>query len=545
MARRVVRYADTSGGGGDYPIPQAAKYRDYVVKSFNDDKPFDRFVKEQIAGDLLPSQSEAEHWQNLIATGYLAGTNRADGKQIFVADAVDNLGSAFLGVTVGCARCHNHKFDPIPTADYYALYGILASTHYPESGNDEVRFQRGFVYRDPEALNREDSKIFETQLKPIQNAIEAVMKLPGTYDDLVPQLEARRMHLFEHAPDLGESAYAVTEGEPEDANIQHYGDPRDLGEKVPRGFLQVLGGSALPPGAKGSGRMELANWIASKDNPLTARVIVNRIWQGHFGRGIVPTANDFGTRGVAPSNQALLDHLALKFIDNGWSIKTLHKEILLSHAYMLSSADSAANEEIDPDNAFLWRHSRSRLDAEEIRDSLLAVSQLLDRSPAPTHPFPPQSEWNWEDQNHFAPDVSKYETDRRTVYMMIQRTVRLPYFTLFDGPNTNVSTEQRSTSLTPLQALYFMNADFPRRAAKNLASTLLAKGPPEKSVVEEAFLTVYGRPPAPAETERATAFLHKTADAYATHDRATAKQSVALEELLKALFASNEFMFVE
>ncbi|HEY2843897.1 MAG TPA: DUF1549 domain-containing protein, partial [Bryobacteraceae bacterium] len=143
----VVRYADTSGGGGDYPVPQASKYRDYVIQAFNDDKPYDRFILEQLAGDLLPAKSEPEHWQNLIATGYLAGTNRADGKQIFVADAVDNLGSAFLGVTLGCARCHNHKFDPIPTADYYAIYGILASTHYPESGTDEVRFQRGFVYR--------------------------------------------------------------------------------------------------------------------------------------------------------------------------------------------------------------------------------------------------------------------------------------------------------------------------------------------------------------------------------------------------------------
>jgi hypothetical protein len=259
----------------------------------------------------------------------------------------------------------------------------------------------------------------------------------------------------------------------------------------------------------------------------------------------VPTANDFGTRGVAPSNQPLLDHLAFRLMDSGWSMKALHKEILLSHAYMLSSADSAANEEIDPDNAYIWRHSRSRLDAEEIRDSLLSVSQLLDRSPAGAHPFPPQAEWNWEDQNHFAPEMSKYETDRRTVYMMIQRTVRLPYFTLFDGPNTNVSTEQRSNSLTPLQALYFMNADFPRRAARNLASILLASGASEKEVVRQAFLTVYGRPPVSAESDGSIAFLHKAADAYSTHGVTGTAQSVALEELFKALFASNEFMFVE
>ena len=229
----VVRYADTSGGGGDYPIPQAAKYRDYVIQSFIDDKPYDRFIREQIAGDLLPSQSEPEHWQNIVATGYLAGTNRYEDKPVDVSDAVDNLGSAFLGVTVGCARCHDHKFDPIPTADYYALYGILHSTNYAHPGDDEVRYQKDFTYRDPEALKREDWKIFQKQLKPIQDAIDAVLQLPGTYDDLLPQLEARRMHLFEHMPDLGESAYAVTEGTPEDAKIQHLWRPRNLGEQGP------------------------------------------------------------------------------------------------------------------------------------------------------------------------------------------------------------------------------------------------------------------------------------------------------------------------
>jgi len=542
----VVRYADTSGGGGDYPIAQAAKYRDYVIQSFVDDKPYDRFIREQLAGDLLPSQSEPEHWQNIIATGYLAGTNRYENKATFVSDAVDNLGSAFLGVTVGCARCHDHKFDPIPTADYYALYGILHSTQYPDPGEDRIRYQKDFTYRDPEALKREDWKIFQQQLKPIQGAIDAVLQLPGTYDDLLPQLEARRMHLFQHMPDLGESAYAVTEGKPEDAKIQHYGDPKNLGDEVRRGFLQVLGGFALPPDAKGSGRLELANWIASKDNPLTSRVMVNRIWQGHFGRGIVATPNDFGNRGMAPSNQALLDYLAWKFIDGGWSIKAIQREILLSHAYQLSAADSFANEEIDPENAFVWRHSRTRLDAEEIRDSLLADAQLLDRTPAPMHPFPPQSEWNWEDQNHFSPDMSQYENDRRTVYMMIQRSVRLTYFTLFDGPNTNVSTEQRSSSLTPLQALYFMNGDLPKRCAANLVDHLPSTAVADKSDIEQAFMILYGRAPTEPEIERSATFLRTASDAYATHGMAgTDARKRALNEFVRALFATNEFMFID
>ncbi len=539
----VVRYADTNGAGGDYPIAQAAKYRDYVIKAFNSDKPYDQFIREQIAGDLLPSQSEPEHWEHIVATGYLAGTNRADGKAAYVSDAVDNVGSAFLGVTVGCARCHDHKFDPIPTADYYAIYGILNSTDYPEAGESKTRFQKDFTYRDPNALEREDYKTFQAQLKPIQNAIVAVLALPGTYDDVNPQLQARRMHLFEHFPDLGESAYAVKEGTPADVKIQHYGDPKNLGDEVRRGTLQVLGGGALPADLKGSGRLELANWIASKDNPLTARVMVNRLWQGHFGRGIVATANDFGSRGEAPSNQALLDYLATSFASNGWSTKALQKEMLMSHAYQLASTDSSANEEIDPDNAYLWRHSRARMDAEEIRDSLLADSGLLDRSPAGEFKFPPQAQWNWEEQNGFEPNPKEYESDRRTVYSMVQRSVRGTYFTLFDGPSTNVSTEQRSSSLTPLQALYFLNAPFPERCATNLAAQLGTAD--EKDSVQQAFLKIWGRPASGDELDRSLSFLHNASDTFATQAASPEARQKALTQFIKAMFASNEFMFIE
>ena len=246
----LVRYADTSGGGGDYPIPQAAKYRDYVIQSFLDDKPYDRFIREQIAGRTCCRRNRSPSigkisWLPDISLGRID----TEAKSTYVyRTRWNNLGSAATSaLTLGCARCHDHKFDPIPTADYYAVYGILNSTKYAESGHDEVRFQRDFTYRDPEATKREDWKIFQAQLKPIQDAIVAVLNLPGTYDDVLPQLEARRMHLFAHVPDLGESAYAVTEGEPQDSKIQHYGDPRNLGEQVRRGTLQVLGGSRASP----------------------------------------------------------------------------------------------------------------------------------------------------------------------------------------------------------------------------------------------------------------------------------------------------------
>jgi hypothetical protein len=559
----VVRYADTTGGGGDFPIPQAYKYRDYVIRSFNEDKPYDEFIKEQIAGDLLPAASEPEHWQRVIATGYLAGASTYDQAQI--QDAVDNLGYAFLGTTLACARCHNHKFDPIPTSDYYAIAGILKSTTFPRAGNDGVRYQTGMIYRDPKALERPDIKAFQAQLKPIATAIQGVLGLPGTYDDLLPQLQRRRMDLYQHAPEFPESAYAVTEGTPAQAQIMIHGDPANLGDEAPRGFLQVLGGGSLPAGTKGSGRLELANWIAGKDNPLTARVIVNRLWQGHFGRGIVATPNDFGTRGLPPSNQALLDYLAVELVAKGWSIKAMQREMALSHVYRLSTANNVADEAIDPDNSYLWRHSRQRLDAEEVRDSLLADAQLLDRSPAGPHPFPPQSEWNWEEQNPFAPDLKKYENDRRAVYMMVQRSVKHPYMTLFDGADANASTAQRNSSLTPLQALYFMDAAFPKRCADHLAELLDSrrpggdavrgmkissqaggKGSDEKEDLDRAFLIIYGRLPEKQEQQRSMQFLHDMSAKLLARGADPAKaRPAALSHLIQAMFSSNEFMFVE
>ena len=559
----VVRYADTTGGGGDFPIPQAYKYRDYVIASFNQDKPYDEFIKEQLAGDLLPAASEPEHWNHIIATGYLAGASTYDQAQI--EDAVDNVGYAFLGTTLACARCHDHKFDPIPTSDYYAIAGIFKSTTFAHAGSDNVRYQTGFIYRDPKALDRPDIKAFEAQLKPIATAISGVLGLPGTYDDLLPQLQRRRMDLYQHAPEFPESAYAVSEGTPVQAQIMIHGDPTTLGDEVPRGFLQVLGGGPLPAGTKGSGRLELANWIASKDNPLTARVLVNRLWQEHFGRGIVSTPNDFGTRGVPPSNQALLDYLATELVAKGWSIKAMQREIVMSHVYRLSTAKVVADDAIDPDNVYLWRHNRVRLDAEEVRDSLLADAQLLDRSPAGPHPFPPQSEWNWEEQNPFAPKLANYENDRRTVYMMVQRSVKHPYMTLFDGADANTSTAQRNSSLTPLQALYFLNAAFPKRCSDHLAELLDAGQPAsdavktekvssrvssdghdEKSELDRAFMIIYGRLPDKAEQERSMQFVQQVIARYLTSgaDPAKARQQ-AMSHLIQAMFSSNEFMFIE
>ena len=537
----VVRYSDTSSNSADFPVPDIYKYRDYVVQSFQDDKPYDRFIKEQIAGDLLSAATEAEHWQNVIATGYLANTNITEDP---VSDAVDNIGHAFLATTVACARCHDHKFDPIPTADYYGIYGVLASTHFATTGTEEVRYQRGLIYRDPKVVDSQEYKDFEEQLKPIADSIHAVIQLPY-FDDILPMLQARRMALFQNAPHF-ETAYAVSEDKPHNEHVQHYGSKKDLGEEVPRHFLQALGGADLPPDTRGSGRLEMANWIASRQNPVTARVMVNRIWQGHFGRGIVATPNDFGSRGAAPSDQKLLDYMATEFVEKGWSIKAMHRMILLSHTYQLSSDDSPETQKVDAENAMLWRHSRTRMDAEEIRDAMLATSGKLDTSPAGPQPFPPEAEWNYSGH---APFHAVYETNHRTVYVMAQRSRRHPYLGLFDGANPSASVATRETSVTPLQALYFMNASFPKDCAAALAKQLDQPRTPEKEEIRAAFVKVYGRPPDAQESEAALKFVQQTSASYAAHG--TGEQDLskahtqALGNLIQALYASNEFMFVD
>jgi hypothetical protein len=537
----VVRYSDTSSNSADFPIPDIYKYRDYVVQAFAQDKPYDRFIREQIAGDLLPASSEAEHWQNVIATGYLADTNITEDP---ISDAVDNIGHAFLGTTLACARCHDHKFDPVPTADYYGIYGVLASTHFATTGTEEVRYQRGLIYRDPKVVESQEYKDFEEQLKPIADSIAAVITLPY-FDDILPLLQARRMALFQNAPHF-ETAYAVSEGKPHDERIQYYGSKKDLGDEVPRHFLQVLGNSGLPTGTKGSGRLEMANWVASPENPVTARVMVNRIWQGHFGRGIVATPNDFGSRGALPSNQQLLDYLATQFVAKGWSIKAMHRMILLSHTYQLSSDDSAAAEQVDAENKYLWRHSRTRMDAEEVRDAMLATSGKLDTSPAGPQPFPPEYEWNYSGH---APFHAVYETNHRTLYVMAQRSRRHPYLGLFDGANPSISVATRDTSVTPLQALYFMNAAFPKDCAMALAKQLDSPGSSDREEIREAFVTIYGRPPDAQEADASVKFVQQGNAIYSSHNPADADQrnahTEALSNLIQALYASNEFMFLD
>jgi len=566
----LVRYADTAGDSADYPVPQAYLYRNYVIDSFNQDKPFDQFVREQVAGDLLPSQSEAQRWQQIMATGYLAIARRfsvvpEEYKHLTIDDTLDNLGRSILGLSVSCARCHDHKYDPIPTADYYALYGIFDSTRYPFAGSENIQQQKDFVLRMSPAEAEKILKPYSDQLVPLDAELKRLKEekkalekgtpetegadaaVPGkrTLKEVKAEIEAlkqRRLPIAAQMPIL-EAAYAVADEDPHNARIQRRGDPKNLGDEVPRRFLQVLGGQDLLPAEKGSGRLELAEWLTAPENPLTARVLVNRVWQHHFGKGLVSTPSDFGKRGSPPTHSELLDALAVRFIQSGCSIKAMHKLIMMSQTYQLSSDGDPGNLPRDPGNDFLWKFNRQRLDAEAIRDSLLMISGQLDLSQTGPHPFPHASTWSFTQHNPF---TAVYDTNRRSVYLMTQRFQRHPYLSIFDGADPNTSTPLRSSTITPIQALFMMNSPFVHEQADRLAGRLIATQSESQKRIDMAYQLVLGRLPSTEELHRSQAYLQQTEEKLKSIEvPAESRQQKAWASYAGVLLSSNEFIFVE
>ncbi len=562
----VVRYADTAGDNSDYPVPQLYRYRNWVIDAFNRDKPYDRFLAEQIAGDLMPSSGETERHEKIIATGYVALSRRFGSgirdypQHLTIEDTIDNLGRAVLGLTISCARCHDHKFDPISQEDYYGIYGIFQSTRYPFPGIELDKVPRDFVPLIPQeevdALlkpHRERLTVLDGEVKRLEAARteaekaikdaeearktadeERVRSLDGEIEgarrrveQLRNQVKDARRKYEDFARQMPEydCAYAVAEGpKAENARVQVRGEPKNPGEEVPRRFLEVLGGSSLPPGEKGSGRLELALWLTDPANPLTARVMVNRIWLGHFGRGLVPTPSDFGSRGGPPTHPELLDWLARRFVESGWSVKAMHRLIVPSRAYRLASGGNR--------DALYGRFERRRLDAESIRDAMLAAGGGLDATPGGAHPFPPRSSWGF---TQHVPFTAVYESDRRSVYVMTQRIKRHPFFATFDGPDPNATTGERRASITPLQALFLMNDPFVHRQAERLAARLLAA--PGDRRIELAQLLAFGRPPSPAERRAAEEHLRRISEKLAPPE--------AWASYARAILMANEFIYVD
>ncbi len=543
----VVRYADTSGDNSDFPVPAMYRYRNWVIESFNADKPYNQFLRDQIAGDILADRENLaatnwEEWQQkIIATGYLANSRRFGSRiqefHLTIDDTIDNLGKGILGLTVGCARCHDHKFDPIPTADYYALFGIFKSTNYPHAGTEIYPHTYGFVALNPEQAEQLNS--LQTELSGLDNRIEDMkanrikFATPEEKKKAEQQAHERLFVLHKDYPKIAK-AYAVTEGKPVDGRIMVRGEPQTLGPSVPRGFLTILGGQKVPPEEKGSGRLELAQWITDGKNPLTARVMVNRIWQWHFGQGIVATPDDFGARGERPSHPELLDYLASRFVEGGWSVKKMHRLIMLSHAYQTASGDNPQNALKDPKNAYLWKFNRRRLDAEEIRDSLLVVSGKLDPAPGGEQPFAPEPQWKYTQHRPFIGADETFATNKRSVYLMQQRIRRQPFLDLFDGADTNAETGTRPVTTTALQALYTMNDSFFHAQAAALAKRVNSAAQSDVERLRYAFHVLYGRAPAGDEVRDMRKFLAEAGG-----------EEQAWPALMRVLLASNEFLTLD
>lgn len=558
----LVRYADTAGDAADFPIPEAYKYRNYVIDAFNADKPYDQFVREQIAGDLMSGEDadkdvdedadEDESWQRTIATGYLALSRRVGvtpRTHIVIEDTLNNLGKTFLGLTIGCARCHDHKFDPIQAADYYALYGIFQSTNYPHAGSEHSPHRRHFVYRDTEDRVQEAMAAYQPKLDELRRRERATLE---RYRDLQrkPESELKysraeawqwlldvREEIREFAetmPDL-ETAFAASEGEPEDAYIHQQGDPRKRGEPVRRGFLQVLGGQTLANDVDASGRLQLANWIASAENPLTARVIANRVWHYHFGRGLVATTSDFGIRGEQPTHPELLDYLATYLIDNNWSIKSLHRLILSSTTWQLASDDIPENSQVDPDNLYLWRGNRQRLDAEQLRDTCLLMSgQLKDYDGGP-HPFPHRHTYFFRQHEPF---VGEFVSDQRSVYLFRQRIRKDRFLDLFDGPDGNLHLGKRRPTTTSLQSLYLLNSEFIAKQSAAIATRIVAE-PDNEARVRWAYTHLFGRSPTDNEVKSVLKNIPNL------QTQTDPRGSEAWSHLIHAMLCSNEFLYVD
>jgi hypothetical protein len=523
----VVRFAETDGFEYDTHRKDAWRYRDYVIRAFIDDKPYDRFLLEQLAGDEIdPGRDET-----VIASGFNrlgplrknAGNQEvASSRNEVLTEMTNIVGSAFLGVTLGCARCHDHMFDPIKQSDYYRIQAYFSAVHE----KDILR------------ATSEEQAAWKAKVEPIEQEIKRLRSaMRGTKDEKRQELEKKIEAAQERMPEPLPALFSVT-NEPEKRSPIHLlarGDYQKRGAPVgmrPLGILLPEGTPELPATTP-QPRAELAKWIAEPDNPLPSRVMANRIWHYHFGRGIVATPNDFGRQGMRPTHPELLDYLANEFVTGGFTVKRMHRLILLSNTYQQASA--VANPPAmakDPENTLLWKFNRRRLEAEEIRDAMLAVSGNLNLKmggPSVIVPIDKElvnalykpSQWA------VSPDPSEHA--RRSVYLIAKRNLRLPFMEVFDAPDAQVSCARRESSTHAPQALELLNGDLANRQAAVLAARLESEaGPDARKQVELAYRLIAGRAPKLQEMQVALSFL----------------KSNSCREFALAMFNLNAFLYV-
>jgi cytochrome c553 len=596
----VVRYADSNGLDENVAHGNAWRYRNYVIAAFNQDRPFNEFLTEQIAGDLMPkTKSTATNNRRVIATGFLvlgpkvlAEVDKVKMEMDIIDEQVSTVGQAFMGMTFGCARCHDHKFDPISTEDYYALAGVFKSTTTMESFKTIAKWNETEIASEQDRANyKKETTLINTKTAELKTFTDAankellaalgIEKLPAKPETQYPA-NTKKQHqlLLDEVKKLTDdhaelpSAMAVTEHEPEDLMVHLRGSHASLGKTVERGFPEVfISANNHQIAAKSSGRLELAQWLTDPQHPLTARVFVNRIWRWHFGQALQPTTDNFGNLGEQPINQPLLDHLAKTFIDNGWSIKDLHRTIMNSSTYRMSSNFNDAASKIDATNRYLWRFPVKRLEAEAIRDSILAVSGLLDRTMGGSMLPVKNREFLF---NHTSKDLTKYDSFVRSVYLPVVRNNLYDFFQLFDYNDASVSNGDRQTTTVAPQALYLLNSPLVDEASCQIVEQLLEENKSLKPRVQQLYVKLLGRNATRQEMSRARQYynlflkttvttntpssptLETNVSAVATDtesdttseldtETATAQASAvhqALKLLVHSVLASNEFVFI-
>ena len=528
----VIRFAESDGYEYDTHRPDAYRFRDYVVQSLNEDKPYDRFVKEQLAGDEMDSTNETF----LVASGFnrlgplrknAGNQNVASSRNEVLTEMTNIVGAAFLGVTVGCARCHDHKFDPFRQSDYYRLEGFFAQTQ----PNDLLR------------ATKAEQDAWHAKVDPLQQQTRQLqMKIRQAPEEEKGKLQSELDAIDEKMPLPLTAIYAVKDA-PKEATPIHtlfHGDYLDPRESVGARPLGVLLPENAPeePIAIETPRLKLANWIVDPDNPLTARVMVNRIWQYHFGRGIVSTANDFGRMGGRPSHPELLDFLANQYIAGGWRMKPLHRMILLSSAYRQagkSPLEKIATEK-DGENSLLWKFSRRRLEAEEIRDSMLAISGKLNAKiggPSVLTPIDQDLVKMLKRPQYWVATKDKSEYYRRTMYLIYKRNLQLPFLGVFDAPDMQLSCQRREQSTHALQALELLNGQMSNELAAVFAERLATERRGNQERVDLAWRLATGRAPTAEEKRLASQYISEKPD-----------DPVRWKELALDLFNLNAFLYV-
>ncbi len=578
----VARYADSVGKTRNIPFPYAWRYRNYVIDSFNADKPYSEFLAEQIAGDLLKPKNEKDREENLVATGFLAlgsmDLNERDTEQFQldrIDDQIDTFGRATMGLTLACARCHDHKFDPIPQADYYAVAGIFASTS-TMSGQQNKRGGSNNYFQ-PDKLvsvgsnspsssssksvstnnaNAEKLARLKQQLEKMRNQGKSKGKdlskkeqneLKESYARIrkqIAELEViptqakyskKSRGLDENVDPNAGLAMAAIEGSAGDMKLRVRGEPDIKGDLIPRGFPVILKPSS--PVAftdKSSGRLELAHWLTSREHPLTSRVMANRIWAHLMGNGLVDTLDNFGVSGSAPTHPELLDHLATQFMNDNWSVKSLVRSIVLSRTYRLSGQHNPANAAVDEGNQLYWRSNLRRLEAESIRDSLLAAGNMLQSERPTGAPFDQSSMTDALKGSKRGSLIDRIAEPVRSVYLPVLRS-RLPgMFTVFDFAEPDQVNGQRDVTTVAPQALFMLNNPFVVDVSQRAADRILDQKFSDEAIrVRYAYAYTLCRYPTPEETKRALAFL----------DTSTDRRS-GWAALTQAIYSSAEFRYI-